>query len=257
MCNTPGTRFKQLICKNISKKIKKKKLMFLKKKSLGYNSFGKKVARFKSFKNKNYDYRLNYLKKDIKYLGLIVSIFQTVFKSSFISLIRYLNGSYCYIPTIHGMKIGGLVSSLNIFNFSKINKKFFKPGSIIFLKLLPRYSIFSNLKIDGNEKPTYARSAGTYCQLLEKIPDYRIATIKLPTGKSRIINLFSYVSIGRNSNILNKYVVFGKAGIKRLKGCKPTVRGVAMNPVDHPNGGRTKSCKPEKSLWGWIAKKNC
>ena len=64
-----------------------------------------------------------------------------------------------------------------------------------FLKLLPRYSIFSNLKIDGNEKPTYARSAGTYCQLLEKISDYRIATIKLPTGKSRIINLFSYLFV--------------------------------------------------------------
>ena len=257
MCNTAGTRFKQLIYKNVSKKIKKNKLTFLKKKALGYNNSGKKVARFRGYKSRNQDYRLNYLKKDIKHLGLVVSIFQTIHKSSFISLIKYFNGSYCYIPTIHGMKVGSLISSLNIFNFSKINKKFFKPGSIIFLKLLPRYSIFSNLKLEGNEKPTYAKSAGTYCQLLEKISDYRIATVKLPTGASRIINLFSYVSIGRNSNILNKYVVFGKAGIRRLKGCKPTVRGVAMNPVDHPNGGRTKSCKPEKSLWGWVAKKNC
>lgn len=231
--------------------------MFFNKKALGIGALGKKVARFRSWRSKNADYRIDYNRNNIKFLGLTVSIFKILYKSSYIALIQYLNGSYSYISSTHGMKIGSIVASFNLFNFNRLNKKLFKPGSIIFLKLLPRYSIFCNLRINNSLKPIYARSAGTYCQLLEKFSDYNLATIKLPTGSNKTISLDSNIIIGRNSNIFNKYSVYGKAGIRRCFGKKPIVRGVAMNPVDHPNGGRTKTNKPEKSLWGWVAKKNC
>lgn len=66
----------------------------------------------------------------------------------------------------------------------------------------------------------------------------------------------SFALLGRNSNIFHSFQVQGNAGINRNYGYRPKTRGVAMNPVDHPHGGRTKSNKPEVSIWGWIAKKN-
>jgi large subunit ribosomal protein L2 len=79
--------------------------------------------------------------------------------------------------------------------------------------------------------------------------------IKLPTGKIIKVSSFCVVSLGRASNIWHKLEVVTKAGHNRLKGIRPSVRGVAMNPVDHPHGGRSKTPKPEVTPWGKIAKK--
>jgi len=190
-------------------------------------------------------------------MGVVLSIFKVLYKTAFVAFIKYTNGSFSYITASHGMNVGQVVNSFNIFSYNKIIKQALNPGSVIVLQLLSRYAIFSNLQLGSTYKAKYARSAGTYCQLVEKFNDYSLAVIKLPTGVNKIISLESYVTLGRNSNIMNKFVVFGKAGIRRKAGHRPIVRGVARNPVDHPNGGRTKTNKPEKSLWGWIAKKNC
>ena len=71
--------------------------------------------------------------------------------------------------------------------------------------------------------------------------------IKLPSNKTKLISSFSFVTLGRCSNILSNKQVLGKAGTLKFRGLKPKVRGVAMNPVDHPHGGRTKTNKPEVS----------
>jgi len=78
----------------------------------------------------------------------------------------------------------------------------------------------------------------------------------LPTKKKKHFSGDTFVTLGRNSNIIKYYTVVGKAGKNRLQGIRSHVRGVAMNPVDHPHGGRTKSNSPEVSLWGWVTKKN-
>jgi large subunit ribosomal protein L2 len=118
------------------------------------------------------------------------------------------------------------------------------------INLLPKYCIFSNIVLTHKKKPIYSTSAGTYLNIFKKLEDTNIYIIKLPTGEHKYISGDSVVLIGRNSNFFNKYTYIGKAGININKGFKPNVRGVAMNPVDHPHGGRTKTNQPEMSPWG-------
>jgi len=200
---------------------------------------------------------VDHKRTELKFMGVVLSVFKVLYRTSFLALIKYTNGSFSYIVAPHGMRVGQVINSFNVFNYNRSTKRLLSPGSVIVLQLLARYSIFSNLSMNNSHRSQYARSAGTYCQLIEKFEDYGLALIKLPTGTNKIISLESYVVLGRNSNIMNKFSVFGKAGLRRRAGVKPIVRGVARNPVDHPNGGRTKTNKPEKSLWGWVAKKNC
>lgn len=80
--------------------------------------------------------------------------------------------------------------------------------------------------------------------------------LQLPSGKEQKAHLSARAVLGRNSNLRHKRERPGKAGANRLAGIRPTVRGVAMNPVDHPHGGRTKTSQPEVSPWGWVAKHN-
>lgn len=228
--------------------IKKHKLTFPLKNVRGTNLQGKRVARFRGWRSKNINYAIDYQRSELKFVGLVLSIFKIMHKTSFIAFIRYTNGSFSYIIASHGMEIGQVITSFTTFNYTRTTKQFLLPGSMIPIRLLSRYAIFANLRARNSKQAKYARAAGTYCQLIEKFEDYQLAIIKLPTGLSKIASLDAYVTVGRNSNIMNKFTVFGKAGIRRKSGHKPIVRGVARNPVDHPNGGRTKTNKPEKSL---------
>jgi len=81
-----------------------------------------------------------------------------------------------------------------------------------------------------------------------------LCTVLLPSGKNKIVSTYSRATLGRISNERNNSLVWGKAGNKFKQGFKSSVRGVAMNPVDHPHGGRTKTNHPEKSPWGWVTK---
>jgi len=237
-----------MVISDISVKIKKHRLTFPLRKASGVNLKGRNVARFRGKKSKNINYSIDYKRTELDCIGLILSIFKTMGKSNFIALIKYYNGSFSYVPATYGMYIGQLTNSFTIFNYDRTMKLFLLPGTIILLRLIARYSIFSNLQPNHMTRAKYARSAGTYCQLIEKFEDYQMAVIKLPTGVNKVIQLDSFVCLGRNSNIMHKFTVFGKAGIRRNYGSRPIVRGVARNPVDHPNGGRTKTNKPEKSL---------
>ncbi len=130
------------------------------------------------------------------------------------------------------------------------------PGLNLPLKFLDIYYIFSNVFFLKEMQKKYAVSGGTFCYFLNKDEEKNYITIKLPTGAIKFITADAFVTLGRNSNILNFKQCPGKAGIIRSLGFRPTVRGVAMNPVDHPHGGRTKTNRPEVSPWGWITKKN-
>ena len=86
--------------------------------------------------------------------------------------------------------------------------------------------------------------------MLYKTHDKNFFMLRLPSGKEQKISLTARAILGRNSNLHHKREITGKAGATRQKGIRPTVRGVAMNPVDHPHGGRTKTVQPEVSPWG-------
>jgi large subunit ribosomal protein L2 len=102
----------------------------------------------------------------------------------------------------------------------------------------------------------YSISAGTYCKVLHIYKIKKVTLIELPTKTRKIISNDSIVITGRVSNRLNTSKCFGGAGSNRRINIRPTVRGVAMNPVDHPHGGRTKTNSPEVTPWGRIAKFN-
>ena len=93
----------------------------------------------------------------------------------------------------------------------------------------------------------YAKSSGTFCQVIDTFNDSNLCKILLPSGAIKLVSLYCFVTIGRCSNIFNSKIVYGKAGYLKFKGKKPKTRGVARNPVDHPHGGNTKTNSPEVS----------
>jgi len=129
--------------------------------------------------------------------------------------------------------------NLNFFNLNSTSKLglflpfvYFNLGSIV-------YSVFKN------NKPVYAVSSGSYCVVSEKNYFKKTSTIRLPSGVSKVLNVFNFCSLGRSANIYSKYTVLGKASQTfKLKRVKQSVRGVAKNCVDHPNGGSSKVKKP-------------
>lgn len=129
-------------------------------------------------------------------------------------------------------------------------------GNVVFLKNLEIGSIFYNVCNTNSNKSLFARSPGTYCVLLNIDHSNCFLNIQLPSGKNLNIDFNSFATLGRNSNIWKFKEVVGKAGRNIIRGFKQSVRGVAMNPVDHPHGGRTKTNSPEKTPWGKITKFN-
>lgn len=100
----------------------------------------------------------------------------------------------------------------------------------------------------------WARAAGTRCVIKYLGYSRDFYVLALPSGIKKQVPLTTLCTLGRNSNLLHKKEVLGGAGVVRRRGIRPSVRGVAMNPVDHPHGGRTKTSQPEVSPWGWVAK---
>jgi large subunit ribosomal protein L2 len=149
--------------------------------------------------------------------------------------------------------------------FYSINTNYIFPGSFIccdsknidlklgfrtVLKNIPTGSVinclsFSKLK---NQKINFIRSAGTFGQIVQK--NFLFSKIKLPSNQIIEVPTSSFATIGSVSNNLQKFIVFGKAGRRRLLGNRPSVRGIAMNPVDHPHGGRTNGGRPSVTPWG-------
>jgi large subunit ribosomal protein L2 len=120
-------------------------------------------------------------------------------------------------------------------------------GCRVFLGLLKKRSIVFDVTLHTNTLPKFAKASGTYCHILNVNADLGLVLLKLPSLKKKYFSQNSIGTLGRNSNIFSKFKIQGNAGFNYIKGKKPIVRGVAMNPVDHPHGGRTKTNKPEVS----------
>lgn len=215
----------------------------------GRNSKGRVTiySKGKSFK-KNFIF-LNNISCWDKRLYFISKIFN--YNKKIYAMQKHINGSFSYSSLAHGSKIGQILFTSNLPSKFWYN---FKPGSVVLLKYLKKYSIFFDLF--QNNKCLYARAAGTFCQLKDINNDLNICRIILPSGSIKVSYTNLFVKLGRCSNIFNKKIVYGKAGFLKFLGKKPKNRGVARNPVDHPHGGRTKTNSPEVSPWGWVAKRN-
>ena len=145
------------------------------------------------------------------------------------------------------------LSTMNVYSGSIIsndlNKKDLFLGDRTSIESIPPGSIVHSLTVgSGSSKISFARSAGTYCQIIQK--QVNSCKVKLPSGSVISVPINSLATLGSISNSQQNLVNVGKAGRNRLKGIRPTVRGVAMNPVDHPHGGRTNGGRPSVTPWG-------
>lgn len=168
-------------------------------------------------------------------------------RSAFIALIKYEDGELAYILAPQRLSAGDQVIAGE--------KTDIKPGNAMPLKNIPIGTIIHNIEMKPGKGGQMARSAGTYAQLVGKDGGY--AQIKLRSGEVRMVIADCMASIGAVSNPDHQNEVIGKAGRQRWKGRRPHVRGVAMNPVDHPHGGgegRTSGGRHPVTPWGISTK---
>ena len=164
-------------------------------------------------------------------------------RSAFIALIKYDDGELSYILAPQKLLIGNKVISSN--------KADIKPGNAMPLNAVPVGTIIHNVELKPGKGGQIARSAGSYVQLIGKDLSYSI--LRLASGEVRLVLSTCMCSIGAVSNQDNQNQNFGKAGRKRWMGKRPSVRGVAMNPIDHPHGGgegRTSGGRHPVTPWG-------
>jgi large subunit ribosomal protein L2 len=164
-------------------------------------------------------------------------------RSARIALLIYMDGEKRYILAPDGIQVGNLVIASE--------KADIRPGNALPLKAIPLGTIIHNIELKIGKGGQLARSAGTYAQLMSKEGKY--SQVKLPSGEVRMILQECYATIGQVGNLDHENVSLGKAGRTRWLGKRPKVRGVAMNPVDHPHGGgegRTSGGRHPVTPWG-------
>src|SRR5258708_3513749 len=164
-------------------------------------------------------------------------------RSSLIALLSYADGEKRYILQPAGLKVGDtIVSGQNVDIL---------PGNSLPLKNIPLGTLLHNVELRRGKGGQIARSAGSSVQLVAKEGEY--ASVKMPSGEIRKINMECFATIGQVGNIDHENVSIGKAGRSRWLGKRPHVRGVAMNPVDHPLGGgegKTSGGRHPVTPWG-------
>jgi large subunit ribosomal protein L2 len=160
-----------------------------------------------------------------------------------IGLVWYLNGAKAYILLPEGLKVGDTVIA-----GPKVEPK---TGNALPLSSIPVGFVVHNIEMRPGSGGKLARSAGTSAQLMAKTDEY--ATLKMPSGEMRMLPVQCWATVGVLGTQDYKNISWGKAGRTRHLGFRPTVRGMAMNPVDHPHGGgegRSKSGAHPVSPWG-------
>lgn len=154
------------------------------------------------------------------------------------------------LPGIENLNIGKLIFNEKYIDF----KNFFFKGFLCFIKNIPDIIEISNIIVFS--KISYAKSSGTFCRIKkQKKTKKKLILLILPSKLEKLVSIGSKAFIGKNTNFKVNEIIEGKFGFSKKKKKKINVRGVAMNPVDHPNGGRTKTVQPERSPWAWVAKK--
>ncbi len=164
-------------------------------------------------------------------------------RSAFIALVKYQDGEFGYILAPQKLQAGDSVVSAD--------KADIKPGNSMMLKNIPLGSIVHNVELKIGKGGQLARSAGSYVQIVGRDSGYVI--VKLSSGEVRLIKGECRATVGSVSNPDHQNRSYGKAGRSRWLGIRPTVRGVAMNPIDHPHGGgegRTSGGRHPVTPWG-------
>ena len=234
---TPSLRHKLMVNKSLLFSVQRlKNKTFRKKKFAGTNFDGHICISHRGGGAKKIIREITWFKNNFN--GIVTGIEYDPNRTSFIARVFDLNTkTYVYV-----------IAQKNLFPGSRIqmglNHKSIRIGNKLSITQIPAGSIISLVSL--NKKMHFAVAAGTSCQLVQK--GLTLSKIRLPSGKFIFIDSKSFASIGSVSNDKNNLQVFGNAGTTRHLGMRPRVRGVAMNPIDHPHGGG--GGKPSVTPWG-------
>ncbi|MBN2184617.1 MAG: 50S ribosomal protein L2 [Candidatus Krumholzibacteriota bacterium] len=241
---TPTLRFKTVTDYSVlTRKGPEKSLLEPIRSTGGRNNMGRITMRRMGGGHKKRYRRIDFRRDKHGIPAKVVSLEYDPNRSAFISLLNYVDGEKRYILTPHGIKEGDtLVSG---------PEADIHPGNALPLEKIPTGLYVHNIEMVAGKGGQLVRSAGAYAQLMAKEGNY--ASLRLPSGEIRMVRKECYATIGQVSNIDHENVSIGKAGRSRWLGNRPKVRGVAMNPVDHPLGGgegRTSGGRHPVTPWG-------
>ncbi|MEI6347816.1 MAG: 50S ribosomal protein L2 [Bacteroidota bacterium] len=225
---TPGQRFKLISTfDEITTATPEKSLLTPQRRSGGRNNTGKMTMRYLGGGHKKMYRVIDFKREKENIPATVKTIEYDPNRSARIALLVYADGEKRYIVAPHGLQVGQvLTSGIGV-----------SPdlGNTLYLSEVPFGTVIHNIELRPGQGAKMARSAGSYAQLLSR--DGKYAIVKLPSGETRMILTTCRATIGMVSNVEHNLEVSGKAGRSRWLGRRPRVRGVVMNPVDHPMGG--------------------
>ena len=229
---------------DITKKKPEKRLVTgLKKRTGGRNAYGRITVRHKGGGAVKKYRLIDFKRSEREVPGKVVAIEYDPNRNVRIALIAHVNGAKKYILFPEGLSVGDSI----------ISGKTVEPkiGNAMPLKNVPDGFMVHNIEIRPGSGGTFARSAGVAAKIVGKSDG--LITLKMPSDEIRMVLEDCWATIGQLGNADYKNIVWGKAGRMRNRGIRPTVRGMAMNPVDHPHGGgegRSKSGSHPRTPWG-------
>jgi len=241
---TPGLRFKLISTfEEITREKPEKSLTAPLKKKGGRDNQGRVSCRYRGGGSKRF-YRIIDFKRDkLNIPAKVASIEYDPNRSARIALLHYSDGEKRYILAPLELEVGNTVMAGEEVEI--------KPGNTMPLAKIPLGTMIHNVELRRGKGGQIARSAGSMAQLVAKEGDY--GHLRLPSGEIRLVRQECYATLGQLSNIDHENISYGKAGRTRWLGRRPRVRGVAMNPVDHPMGGgegRSSGGRHPCTPWG-------
>jgi large subunit ribosomal protein L2 len=245
---SPAIRFKTTLDNSeLSTDRPLKRLTESKQRISGRNNKGRLTVRHRGGGHKRL-YRIIDFRRDKREISAkVVSLEYDPNRSARIALLAYADGEKRYILAPDGLAVGSSVVAGDVADILI--------GNALPLKNIPLGTMIHNIEMKKGKGGQMARAAGTAAQLVAKEAGY--AQIKMPSGETRMVHLDCYATIGQVGNLNYENVSIGKAGRNRWLGKRPTVRGVAMNPIDHPHGGgegKTSGGRHPVSPWGLPTK---
>ena len=225
---SPGRRFQTATdFAEITRSEPEKSLVRPLKKSGGRNCHGRITCRYRGGGHKRRYRLIDFKRNKLEVPAKVASIEYDPNRTTRIALLHYVDGEKRYILAPQDLRVGDTVVSSATADI--------KPGNTLPLLNIPNGTLVHNVEMKPGKGGQMARSAGSAAQLMAK--EGRQAHLKLPSGEVRMVPVDCRATIGRLSNVEQENVCLGKAGRKRWEGKRPHVRGVVMNPVDHPMGG--------------------
>ena len=248
--DTPSRRYMSVSTfEEITKKEPERKLTTALRKTGGRNNHGRITSRHRGGGHRRRYRIIDFKRNKFDLTAVIESIEYDPNRSPRIALVKYEDGKKKYIIAPEGLKVGDKIIS------SKENQIPFKTGNAMPLGRIPEGLLVHNIELKPGKGAQMVRSAGAYARIMAT--EKGMVTLKLPSGELRMVSEECIATIGTVGNKSHENIVIGKAGRSRWLGRRPKVRGVAMNPVDHPHGGgegKSSGGRHPVSPWGVPAK---